>query len=185
MYDEIEEWRILVEFPDYAVSSLGRVNRIKADRHGRPGAGPTLGTLGNHGYLTVTLHRHIKQYTRLIHRLVCEAFHGPMPGRGYHSAHHDGNRVNNRSTNLRWVTPEENNMDKHRHGTMKVGNAHHAIVNPECMPRGVDHGNAKLTDIEVIKIRQDRRPQKIIAKDFGVSQSLISQVKRKKIWAHV
>ena len=180
-----EIWVTIPQFPDYAISSWGRVNRIVPDRHGRPGAGPSIGTLGNHKYLMATLHRETKQSTRLIHRLVCAAFHGLTPSRAHHAAHRDGNRMNNRSDNIRWATPSENNIDKHRHGTMRTGENHHANYNPECMPRGETHGNAKLTDDAIIKIRKDRRFQRIIAEDYGVSQTLVSQVKSNKIWKHV
>lgn len=46
------------------------------------------------------------------------------------------------------------------------------------------HG-AKLTASDVAAIRDDRRSQRDIADEFGVSQTLISQVKLRKVWAHV
>jgi len=180
-----EEWRTINKFPHYAVSSEGRVRRIKPDLHGRMNCEFLKPILGNHGYLMVTLHHDGNQVTRLVHRLVCAAFHADPPTRRHQAAHENGDRSDNRQSNLRWATPSENNLDKNAHGTMRVGSNHHAIYRPECMPRGSSHGNAKLTEEVVIKIRADTRSQSKIARDLGVSQSLISQVKRRKVWAHI
>ncbi|MDT8871565.1 hypothetical protein RAA17_12035 [Komagataeibacter rhaeticus] len=97
----------------------------------------------------------------------------------HHAAHNNGIKANNSAGNVRWASPHENNMDKHRHGTMKTGSDHHAIKKPECMPRGILHGNAKVNDADVIAIRSDNRPQTKIADQYGISQSLVSQIKRK------
>ena len=43
-----------------------------------------------------------------VHRLVCEAFHGPPPFKGAVVIHLDENALNNRSDNLRWGTQKEN-----------------------------------------------------------------------------
>lgn len=49
--------------------------------------------------------------------------------------------------------------------------------------RGEQHGGAKLTLDAVQAIRRDSRPQARIAAEYGVSQSLVSQIKRGKVWA--
>lgn len=43
-----------------------------------------------------------------VHRLVCEAFHGPQPSPEHIVLHLDEDPSNNRSDNLRWGTREEN-----------------------------------------------------------------------------
>jgi hypothetical protein len=183
MTDEV--WKAVVGFSDYEVSSQGRVRRSRPDRHGRMSRAPLTPALGNHGYHVVSLHKDARQVVRMVHRIVCEAFHGPAPSPVHQAAHGDGVRTNNLAANLRWATPAENNLDKHRHGTMRTGEAHHAIANPACMPRGGNHGNAKLTDEAVASIRADSRPQRVIAAEYGVAQSLISLIKNRKIWAHL
>lgn len=45
--------------------------------------------------------------------------------------------------------------------------------------------NSKLTAAQVLAIRSDVRVQRIIAADYGVSQSLVSVIKKRKKWAHV
>jgi hypothetical protein len=180
----MEQWREIAEFPDYKVSSLGRVKRVSPDSHGRIISGLLSPFVGNHGYCVVTLHRSGVQVTRLVHRLVCIAFRGPPPPKS-HAAHRDGDKTNNCRSNVRWKTPSENNMEKHRHGTMRTGDNHHARYMPECMPRGSSHGNAKLKEKDIPKIRADKRSQGVIAIDYGVTQSLISNIQRGKGWAHI
>lgn len=179
-----EEWRVVASHPDYAVSSLGNVKRVQPDRYGRGAGRMMTPVVGNHGYSVVTLHNRGRQRTLLIHRLVCEAFHGPAPD-DFHAAHNDGDKRNNAADNLRWATVSDNNADKHFHGTIRCGDDHHARTKPETMPRGEGHGNAKLTAVSVAAIRDDQRPQSQIAAAHGVSQSLISMVKSRAIWAHV
>lgn len=180
-----EEWRTIPGFSDYAVSSEGRVKRSAPDRYGR-NCGMILKPVARpDGYSQVTLHRDARQQVRLIHRIVCEAFHAPSPGDSYHAAHSDGNRANNRANNLRWATASDNNADKIWHGTIRSGADHHARLKPDCMPRGTKHGNAKLTDTAIQSIRRDARRQRDIAAEYGVSQSLISMIKNGHIWAHL
>lgn len=51
--------------------------------------------------------------------------------------------------------------------------------------RGERHGAAKLSQREVTAIRLDARAQVRIAADYGISQSLVSQIKRGKVWAEL
>ena len=51
--------------------------------------------------------------------------------------------------------------------------------------RGVRHGMSKLTDEKVVAIRQDPRTHREVAKDFGVSFSLVAAVRRREIWRQV
>ena len=68
------------------------------------------------GYLYLTLfHDQLKDRGRsfYLHRLVCEAFHGPPPD-GMEVLHRDGNKLNCREDNLRWGTRLENMADSIR-----------------------------------------------------------------------
>lgn len=58
----------------------------------------------------------------------------------------------------------------------------HRYGNPH---KGVETNLAKLTDDAVRKIRADQRSQSTIAKDYGVTQTLIQKVKAGLIWKHV
>jgi hypothetical protein len=51
--------------------------------------------------------------------------------------------------------------------------------------RGERNGCAKLTEGDVVKIRSDARSAEIIASEFGVSSSLISMIRTRKLWIHI
>lgn len=51
--------------------------------------------------------------------------------------------------------------------------------------RGERSSSAKLTESDVRNIREDARPGWCIAEAYGVSQTTISEVKSRKVWAHV
>ena len=75
-----------------------------------------------HGYLIVGLSGHRRRRFVPIHRLVCEAVHGPRPP-GMECRHLDGDVLNNTPENLVWGTPQENADDQTRHGTRVRGEA--------------------------------------------------------------
>lgn len=50
---------------------------------------------------------------------------------------------------------------------------------------GEKHHGAKLTAAAVIAIRQDPRRGEDVAKDYGVSRSLVGQIRRKEGWRQV
>lgn len=110
----IEEWRTIKNFPDYEVSSLGRVRsktRKRATNFGyRTIHSQIIKSFPNEkrgGYLCVTLCDHSKHYGARVHRLVAEAFI-PNPENKPFINHIDCDVTNNRVSNLEWVTPKEN-----------------------------------------------------------------------------
>jgi hypothetical protein len=175
---ENEIWLTAIGFGGrYSVSSFGRVRRnpyetvIKGNvtRLGEKiyKASPSQST---GGYRIINLRRDgEKSRPHLVHRLVAEAFIGPCPN-GMECAHNDGDPKNSNITNLRWATPKDNNLDKIKHGTLRVG---------ESIPL------AKLTDDLVLAIRADKRSQSAIARELNVTPSLINKVVRRKIWRHI
>jgi hypothetical protein len=50
---------------------------------------------------------------------------------------------------------------------------------------GTKHGLHKLTDAQVLEIRELRMRQRDIASIYGVSQSVISEIRAKKAWRHL
>lgn len=59
------------------------------------------------GYHYVTLRKDGRSLNRVVHRLVCAAWHGE-PADGMESNHKDLNKTNNCQSNLEWMTPKEN-----------------------------------------------------------------------------
>lgn len=95
--------------------------------------------------------------TTHIHRLMAETWFGPPPHPNAVVRHLDGNRFNNRLSNLVWGTAAENSEDQRRHGTRMYGEK-----NP-C---------ARLTREAVQQMRELRasgRTFKSIARQFGVA----------------
>ena len=122
-----------------------------------------------YGYRIIRIvHQGRRRYLK-VHRLICEAFHGPCP-ENMVSRHLNGIRTDNTPDNLCWGTPQENSDDKIRHGTMCVGEL---------------HGRAKITRHQAERIRQRcaaGESQTSVATDFGISQSVVSGIVRRKIW---
>ncbi len=166
-----EEWRPVEGWP-YEVSSLGRVRRTL----GGPGtwAGRIIkARVGPRGYLMVPFSRDGENTQKLVHRLMCAAFHGPAPSPRHVVAHNDGTRTNNSLENLRWATPLENTDDMFRHGTPRFGG----------LP-----GGCKLTADSVREIRallSSGRSNRRVAKMYGVSSSTISSIRLGQIWTRV
>jgi hypothetical protein len=64
-----------------------------------------------------------------------------------------------------------------------------ARLHPECRLRGESHGSSKLTTDDVIEIRlryaQKAVTQCELAAEYGITQTAISHIIRRKTWAHV
>jgi hypothetical protein len=116
-----EGWQPIPGFEGYEASTLGRirsVDRVIGD--GRRAGGMVLVATEDYaGYLRVTLRRSGKPVTKLVHQLVCSAFHGPRP-RGKEVRHLDGVKVNCRPGNLAWGTKQQQEKDKKRHRRQKL-----------------------------------------------------------------
>lgn len=100
----MEEWKSIKHYPNYEVSSHGRVKSLKRYRMKEDKI--LKQTRANHGYLTVTLWNEEGKKTHLVHRLVCEAFIGEF---GELIVDHiDNNPLNNHVSNLQLTTYRHN-----------------------------------------------------------------------------
>lgn len=99
------------------------------------------------------------------HRLVCEAAHGPPPDERMEAAHSCGNGcfgcVN--PNHLRWITHQENMLEASEHGRMWK----------------------KLTIADILAIRElaGTTQNAKLAKRFKVSQSTVSAIIKRDVWA--
>lgn len=79
--------------------------------------------------------------------------------------------------------------DRHKSKTkpesVPRGKAHHFHLRPETRSPGEKNGKAKLSASDIHAIRVDPRFGYVIAKEYKVTQSVISKIKRKTIWAHI
>ena len=109
----------------------------------------------------------------LIHRLVAKAFI-PNPENKPYVNHLDGNRLNNKASNLEWCTAKEN--------------THHAIENGLQRVKGEFQTNSKFTPKDILDIRKmldEGRTSRSIAEDYDVHESTISLIKIGKHWSHI
>ena len=103
--DAVEEWRKVVGFEKYSVSSFGRI-LLQTGKI-------TFGSTRTKGYLGVTLlDTEQKRHGKLVHRLVAEAFLGPAPTPNHYIDHFDDDEKNNKLSNLSWMTAAENNAKR-------------------------------------------------------------------------
>lgn len=100
---------------------------------------------------------------------ILEAFIGPRP-RGMEACHKDGDCTNDSVGNLRWGTTVSNKDDMVGHGTRL---------------RGEQINTAKITEDDVREIRKTGKPLKPLAEKFGVSETMISLILKRKAWKHV
>ena len=105
-----EEWRAVPGYPDYLVSSDGRVVSF---RRGREKS--LKGCLSATGYRSVWLCNDEGRRQVGIHRVVLLAFVGPGP-EGQEGRHLDDDRTNNRLSNLAYGTRSDNMRDQVRNG---------------------------------------------------------------------
>lgn len=129
----MEEWKTINNFPEYEVSSLGRVKSLKLGKEIIKQQ-----TIGNHGYLVVSMWNE-KQYVATTHRLVAEAFIPRVEGKEQVD-HINRNRTDNRVENLRWATSSEN------------------LINKECKMSKIGHRNIYVSgggfEVEVKRNKQ-------------------------------
>lgn len=182
-----ERWKPVLGFEGaYEVSDFGRVR--SCDRQavyvrivdGQPQKATRLrrGTLlrpgtVKSGHQLVSLGRGA---SRLVHRLVLDAFVGPKPP-GHEGCHGDGNPANNRLDNLRWGTRSDNVQDAVRHGThgtwtKKLARSPRAMLNPD-------------TVIQIKRRLSTGASCAEIAPEFGVTRSAIYRIREGHNWADV
>jgi hypothetical protein len=171
-----ETWRSVVDYEGlYEVSDLGRVRSIRFRNRvaNRPRTEPKLLSIRQaSGYSIVQLCKDNRTATKLVHRLVLEAFVGPAPS-GFAGAHQNGCRTDNRLSNLSWMSYTDNERQKTDHGTALLGER---------------ANTAKLTASDVRAIRQQYAAgatKKGLARVWGVKDGTIFNIVTRKNWKHV
>lgn len=107
------------------------------------------------------------------HRIAYEAFVGPIPP-GHEIDHLCYVPACANPDHLEAVTPEVNRERQTLDGRVRT--------TPR---RGEKASGAKLKTADIEQIRKDQRMQIAIAADYGVDRSTISNIKRRRSWAHL
>lgn len=165
-----ERWLPVVGWEGwYEVSDQGRVHRVAARARVRTG-GMLAAFTDRKGYRRVQLSQAGRRKYIRVHQLVSQAFLDPAPA-GYEVNHRDGDKGNNRPSNLEWVT--------------RKANMEHAIRTGLMRTPGLGHGSRKLTPRQVIEIRQLQetlRPSQLAAR-FGISDTHVRDIVARRRWA--
>jgi hypothetical protein len=174
----METWKSIRGYDGwYEVSNQGRVRSWKTGGpHTARSDSPRILKLkvDKDGYPSIVIKHQGKNRSHRVSRLVLETFIGPSPDR--QACHNNGDKTDNRLSNLRWDTPSGNTSDKLIHGTQ---------------PLGTGAYNAKLTEEAVRWARSVYRPWHpeygsiALARRFDVSQSVMHAAISGVTWKHV
>lgn len=181
---DTEVWKPVLGFEGcYEVSSLGRVKSLaRTTTFQRCGgtvtrevpecllAAPVTPLKG--GYREVRLSDHKRARHAFVCHLVCEAFHGPKPFDGACVLHWNDVPTDDRASNLRWGTMQDNADDRIRNGSQ---------------PQGARCPASKLTEEQAREIkwgRRGRRPSELAAA-FGVKTEAVRKIIRGERWRHI
>ena len=165
-----ETWLVIEDYPDYMVSSKGRVKSFK-------GSVPKILSTAfcRNGYEKLNLRNENGSKNFTMHRVVAMAFCDNPNGKKEVN-HIDGNKSNNCCTNLKWVSRKENMRHAVETG-LKIG-----LKGEKC-------ANSKLNDLEVLTIKTllsvGEYTNVEIGETVGASASTVCAIKRKKSWRHI
>lgn len=117
-----ENWKCIIEYPNYEVSNLGRVKSIKTGR--------ILSQRISNGYFRINLYNgYYRTYS--VHRLMLIAFIGKQQDKPIVN-HKNGIKTDNRLENIEWCTYSYNNQHAYNMGLKKgawlnkFGENHHS-----------------------------------------------------------
>ena len=163
----MEEWISISGYDGvYEISNDGHARRTKTGRI-------LANIVGENGYVRVHLCSNGQRRKILMHRLVAIHF-VPNPENKPEVNHEDGNKQNNYYKNLTWSTGLENKR-------------HARENNLTC--KGERNVKNKLTSEQVNELRKlyeyRTLTQKQLGEKYGIGQSTISAIIRKKLWNHI
>lgn len=146
----------------------------KVDKRGNDECWPFLGEINPDGYGIFTPWAN-KVGRCMAHRKAWEIINGPIP-EGHHICHHCDNPPCCNPKHLFSGTDKDNVDDM-----IRKGRARH--------PKGIEHGSAKLTELQVRQIRASYVPRKVslryLASVFGVDAKTIRMIVLRRKWKHL
>lgn len=167
-------------FPGYWITSNGEVFSLHQDCTGHCTGWLKLKEKypkNGLNYLQIGLCKNKKCYYRSVHRLVLETFVGPCPD-DMEACHNNGDKQDNRLSNLRWDTHSSNIIDAIRVGTHR-----------STKQRGEENPATKLKERDVRWMRfmysNQLSNQHELADWFDIAQTTVSQIVNNKTWKHI
>lgn len=153
----------LKEFPWY-ITDQGVIISKKTGK-------PRIFTKSNAGYYFVNYTSKNGTINRSVHRLVAETYIGEIP-KGYCVNHKDGNKTNNRVSNLEIVTYKENIRHAHATGLRKGA-------------PGETNSMSKLTDAKATQLIYDLlagMTNDVAGEKYGLHPRYVSLIRHKRRW---
>ena len=173
-----EQWRSIPDWPQYTVSSLGNVKRVAKAQGATPGKIIKSSIYPITGYCYVVLqHKYHKKHL-CIHRLVALAFIGYPPTPKHQCNHRNGQKLDNRPSNLEWVTHKQNAQHSYHLGLTKKPPTRYGEDVYGCSistktaqaildaPRGYGTGRA-------------------LAKKFRTTEHIVCFIRTRRTWKHL
>jgi len=172
----MEVWKDIKDYEGfYQVSNLGNIKSLSRTIKWRGcfiiKKGIELKKKTNKGYKSIGLNKNGEHKNMSIHRLVAVAFIPNIENKPQVN-HINGIKSDNRVENLEWCTRSENQL--------------HAVANKlNIAIKGESHYNSKLTEKDVIDIRNSNLSSYKLAITYNVTHQTISRAKNKECWKHI
>lgn len=170
-----EVWYPIPNVPDYEISTNLRVRSWRiggcTQRRGNVFHFVKVYNMKN-GYPAITARINGQAIPIYLHRVIAELAYGKTPD-GLFVLHGDDDKSNFYPSNLRLGTQLHNMRDALRNGRLHVGEKNH---------------RSKLTDSTVREIRsmvRSGQTHRAVAKQFGISQTSVTNVMTGHRWSHV
>jgi DNA-directed RNA polymerase sigma subunit (sigma70/sigma32) len=171
----MEIWKDVRGFEDYyEVSNFSNIRRKKGSSHLKQVN--LKGSFDKDGYIKVNLKIKQKTNSKMLHRLIAEAFI-PNPENKTQVNHLNGIKDDNVLENLEWCTLSENRQHAYDTGLQNG-----------LTRRGAQNNFSKLENKDVLAIRmkynkKQGRTMKVLSEEFNVSSGCIQRILSKNSWA--
>ena len=121
-------------------------------------------------------------YHALVHRLVAESFVKPKSPKHTVVSHLDHDKQNNKASNLRWMTPEENYAHQQL-SPIVIKEKKERRTKYRDFPRGAKLTVDKVAELK--KLLKEDKSVKSLVKKFKITDTQILRIKRGEHWEHV
>ena len=164
-----EKWKVCPLNENYEASDLGRIRRIGSAKPLK-----TDNKIAKNGYMNCSLGR---GNHAMVHRIIAITWLGNPPTDRHQVNHINCNKLDNRVSNIEWVTPKENLSHARKSGLL-----YSHSLRFKTKFKGCNNPNAKLSLECIAWLRWSLLFTKIYQKDladlFGVSMSTIQKYRK-------